>query len=302
MCAHRFCRSLGKTGWPFEQFGDQFWVGYRTRRHQYCSVCGWRTNWAIRSPRRIPTGIPLNMVQAGPMNPPIMRWVSGETVSIQNLMMVAAFQITVRMCVFIIDHCLETLANYRLLLNKLGLFEYQRSPLCVPYFQPIDFSVISTAHAQETIDVGALQNKDYKVVQKPDDKENLKELAIHAGLMPFDPFSITPKVDVTYAQYFSDTKAWEVSLGAGYGLKNGNYRRLQNTVYNVEPDVYRNLGSVIGDVQWAPVYAKMATNGRTSSTMMSMPSVVVSASNSLFCPIKFGFLPTVSLGVGSLFS
>ena len=38
-------------------------------------------------------------------------------------------------------------------------------------------TTISTANAQETIDIGALQNKDFKVVQKQlYDKENLKEL------------------------------------------------------------------------------------------------------------------------------
>ena len=166
----------------------------------------------------------------------------------------------------------------------------------------ISSSVISTAHAQETIDVGALQNKDYKVVQKQlYDKENLKELAIHAGLMPFDPFSITPKVDVTYAQYFSDTMAWEVALGAGYGLKNGNYRRLQNTVYNVEPDVYRNLGSVIGDLQWAPVYAKMATNGRNifHYDVYAIGGGGVSIEQSFLPDKSLDFSPTVSLGVGS---
>lgn len=163
-------------------------------------------------------------------------------------------------------------------------------------------TMISTADAQETIDVGALQNKDFKVVQKQlYDKQNLKELAIHAGLMPFDAFSITPKIDVTYAQYFSDTLAWEVAIGAGYGLKNGNYRRLMNTVYEVEPDVYKNLGSVIGDVQWAPIYAKMATNGQNifHYDVYAIGGGGLSIEQSFLPDKSMAFSPTVSLGLGS---
>ena len=118
------------------------------------------------------------------------------------------------------------------------------------------------AEARETIDVGALQNKDFKVVQKQLRQTKLREVAIHAGVMPFDAFSVTPKLDVTYANYMSDTMAWELSVGGGYGFKNSNYKQLEGPAYGIEPDVYRYLTSVVSDVQWAPIYAKMAMNGQ----------------------------------------
>jgi outer membrane beta-barrel protein len=163
-------------------------------------------------------------------------------------------------------------------------------------------TTISTANAQETIDVGALQNKDFKVVQKQlYDKENLKELAIHGALMPFDAFSITPKIDVTYAKYFSDTMAWEVAIGGGYSIKNGNYKQLEGAAYGISPDVYRHLGSVIGDVQWAPIYAKMAMDGKNifHYDVYGIGGGGLSVEQSFLPDKDLSFAPTVTLGIGS---
>ena len=164
------------------------------------------------------------------------------------------------------------------------------------------FCWLSTAEAQETIDVGALQNKDFKVVQKQlYDKKNLREVAIHGGVMPFDAFSVTPKLDVTYANYTTDTMAWEVSVGAGYGLKNSNYKQLEGPAYGIEPDVYRYLTSVIGDVQWAPIYAKMAMNGQNifHYDVYGIGGGGLTVEQSFLPDKDLAFSPTATIGIGS---
>ncbi len=161
---------------------------------------------------------------------------------------------------------------------------------------------VQTAQAQETIDVGALQNKDFKVVQKQlYDKKNLREVAVHGGVMPFDAFSVTPKIDVTYANYTSDTMAWEVAVGAGYGLKNSNYKQLEGPAYGIEPDVYRYLTSVIGDVQWAPIYAKMAMNGQNifHYDVYGIGGGGLTVEQSFLPDKDLSFAPTVTMGIGS---
>ena len=164
------------------------------------------------------------------------------------------------------------------------------------------FCWLSTAEAQETIDVGALQNKDFKVVQKQlYDKKNLREVAIHGGVMPFDAFSVTPKLDVTYANYTTDTMAWEVAVGAGYGLKNSNYKQLEGPAYGIEPDVYRYLTSVIGDVQWAPIYAKMAMNGQNifHYDVYGIGGGGLTVEQSFLPDKDLAFSPTATIGIGS---
>ena len=161
---------------------------------------------------------------------------------------------------------------------------------------------ITSAEAQETIDVGALQNKDFKVVQKQlYDKQNLREVAVHAGIMPFDAFSVTPKLDITYANYMSDTMAWELSVGAGYGLKNSNYKQLEGPAYGIEPDVYRYLTSVVGDVQWAPIYAKMAMNGQNifHYDVYGIGGGGLTVEQSFLPDKDLSFAPTVTMGIGS---
>ena len=70
----------------------------------------------------------------------------------------------------------------------------------------------TTALAQESakwdntdpIDIGILKDKDISVVQQrlyPKSKH--KELGAHLGVMPFDPFSVTPKVELSYGQHLS---------------------------------------------------------------------------------------------------
>jgi len=158
------------------------------------------------------------------------------------------------------------------------------------------------AMAQETIDVGILKNKDISVVQKQlYPKKDTSELAIHAGVMPFDPYSITPKIEVSYGKFMSETLGWEVNLGGGYGLKNGAYRELEGPAYGIAPDAYRYLGSVIGDVQWSPIYAKMAYDGKKifHYDVYGLAGGGLTVEESFMPDTDFSFAPSISWGIGS---
>jgi len=160
----------------------------------------------------------------------------------------------------------------------------------------------NNALAQETIDVGILKNKDISVVQKQlYTKKGATEITLHGGLMPFDRFSITPKIDLSYGQFLSETLGWEVSLGLGYGLKNGAYRELASGGYGIVPDTYRYLTSVIGDAQWSPIYAKMAYDGKKifHYDVYGLAGAGLTIEESFMDDVDFAFGPTLALGLGS---
>ncbi|MEL6347426.1 MAG: outer membrane beta-barrel domain-containing protein [Myxococcota bacterium] len=118
------------------------------------------------------------------------------------------------------------------------------------------------AFAQETIDVGVLKQGDISVVQNllyP--KKDKNELGVHAGVMPFDRYTLTPVGSLSYTHHYSEALGADVSLSGGYGLKNSAYRELEGPEYNVAPDAYRFLGSVMGHIHYAPIYAKMSILG-----------------------------------------
>ena len=122
----------------------------------------------------------------------------------------------------------------------------------------------STAMAQETIDVGTLQNKDIKVVQKllyP--KAGSMEIGGVLGWMPFDAYTTTPVGGVTVAMHNSESLAYELGLMGGYAMKNGKMKTLEGPAYGVAPDAYGYVASAIADVQWSPIYAKMNWMGRS---------------------------------------
>ncbi len=126
----------------------------------------------------------------------------------------------------------------------------------------IALALSGRAEAQETIDLGVLKNSDIKVVQKTlYPKEGRTELAVHLGWMPFNAYSSTPIGGVTWGSFLSETLSWEVGLTGGYGLKTASFKELEGPMYGVAPDAYRYLAGVTGDVQIAPVYAKMSLAG-----------------------------------------
>jgi len=123
--------------------------------------------------------------------------------------------------------------------------------------------VTSSALAQDTIDVGTLQNKDIQVVQKllyP--KAGRMEFGGVLGWMPFDAYTTTPVGGVTFAYHSGESLGYELGLMGGYALKNATMKELEGPAYGVAPDAYGYVASAIADVQWAPIYAKINWLGR----------------------------------------
>jgi outer membrane beta-barrel protein len=119
------------------------------------------------------------------------------------------------------------------------------------------------AHASETIDLGVIKQEDVKVVQKllyP--KAGRAEIGVHLGIMPFDAYVTSPNVQLSFNQHFTDQLSLSVVAGGGYSFKTSTYKKLESPAYGVAPYAYRYLGSVLGGVEWAPIYAKMNVNQR----------------------------------------
>ena len=128
---------------------------------------------------------------------------------------------------------------------------------------PLIYSMIAApVLAQETVDIGSLKNTQIKVVQRIlYTKRGKKEYGGHFGVMPFDAYTFTPKVELSYGQHLSETLMWEGALGLGYGFKNGTFSELEGPSYGITPDAYRYLSSLSATVQYSPVYAKMTWDG-----------------------------------------
>ena len=77
----------------------------------------------------------------------------------------------------------------------------------------------SLAFAQETVDLGTLRNEEIRVVQKvlyP--KKDRMEVGFQFGATAFDPYMKAPKLQLTAAKHNSESLAYEVQIGAGYGI------------------------------------------------------------------------------------
>ena len=201
------------------------------------------------------------------------------------------------MFVFTIALYLANLVKSPSIINSgVTVYKFNRLPILLL----AGFS--SNAIAQETVDIGILKNKDITVVQKQlYSKKDVTEISLHAGVMPFDPYSVTPKVELTYGKFSSETFGWEVSVGGGYGLKNSAYRELEGPAYGISPDVYRYLGSAIGNVQWSPIYAKMAYDGKKifHYDVYGLAGGGITVEESFMPDTDFSYGPTVSVGIGS---
>jgi outer membrane beta-barrel protein len=116
----------------------------------------------------------------------------------------------------------------------------------------------SLAYAQDTVDIGVLQNSDIRVVQKIlHTKEKRLELGATLGVMPFDGFTVAPTLHVSAATHLSEKIGIEGRVGGGYGLKTARYELLDSPTYGVAVEAYRYLASAEADLQWTPIYAKM---------------------------------------------
>ena len=160
-----------------------------------------------------------------------------------------------------------------------------------------------SALAQDTVDIGVLKNSDIKVVQDllyP--KSGATEFGIHVGSMPFDAYTFTPKADFTYGQHLSESLAWEVAVGAGYSLKNRAYKTLESASYGITPDAYRYLSSVIADVQYSPVYAKMnVLNTVFHHDVYLLGGGGLTIEQSFMPDNDMSYSPTLALGMGRIF-
>ena len=119
-------------------------------------------------------------------------------------------------------------------------------------------SAATPAAAQDPLNLGVLENEDIQVVQKRlYAKEGRMEMAAAVGVLPFDAYTIAPKLQISVGKHLSELVAWEVQLGGGYGLPTSTWRDLTGPVYGVVPEAYRYLASLTAGIQYAPVYAKM---------------------------------------------
>lgn len=172
-------------------------------------------------------------------------------------------------------------------------------PLVIGLLAPL------SASAQETIDLGVLKNSDIKVVQKvlyP--KEGRTELGIHVGWMPFDAYASTPVASFTFGSFMTDTVSWEAAVSGGYGLKTAAFRELEGPMYGVAPDAYRYLAGVSGDLQWAPIYAKMNLAGSkiVHYDVYVLAGAGLSVEDSMVLPdLEIALAPGAALGIGSRF-
>ena len=118
------------------------------------------------------------------------------------------------------------------------------------------------AQATDPVDLGLLRNSEIQVVQRRlHPVEDRTEVGVFLGVLPFDPYTIAPKFQLTYGHHLSQTLGWEVQLGGGYGIANQTYRTLDSPAYGKVPEAYRYLGSLTGGLEWTPIYAKFNWKG-----------------------------------------
>ena len=164
------------------------------------------------------------------------------------------------------------------------------------------------AFAQDPVDLGVLRDREVQVVQRRlYAMKNATEITASVGVIPFDPYTIAPKAQLSYGKHSSESMAWEVQAGAGYGLKNATYRTLDSPAYGKVPEAYRYLGSVTGGVLWTPIYAKMNYQGqRVFHHSLYVPAVIGATveqtvdENLVANTVdRFSVAPTLGLGLGA---
>lgn len=156
--------------------------------------------------------------------------------------------------------------------------------------------------ANDTLDIGVLQNTEVKVVQKMlYRKEDKLEIGVGLGVMPFDGYTIAPQLGVLGAKHFSETIGAEVRLAGGYGLENAVYTELAGPIYGVAVEAYRYLASAEADLQWTPIYAKMNFGGKKviHHDVYFLVGAGVTLEQSLIPDYDIVLAPTIPVGVGT---
>jgi hypothetical protein len=172
-------------------------------------------------------------------------------------------------------------------------------------------SLVSTsfsAQAVDPLDLGVLQNQEIQVIQKRlHVKHGRTEMGVQLGVLPFDPYTVAPKLQATYGKHKSETRGWEVQLGLGYGVANRTYRLLDSPAYGKVPEATRYLGSITGGMTFSPIYAKMSHDGqKVYHHDIYVPVVAgitieqtVDAHLNATVVERFAIAPTVGTGVGA---
>jgi len=170
------------------------------------------------------------------------------------------------------------------------------------------FSLSTTALAADPVDLGVLQDREIQVIQQRlHPKDGRTEMGAQLGLLPFDPFTVAPKVQLTYGKHSSETRGWEVQLGLGYGIANGTYRLLDSPAYGKVPEATRYLGSLTGGLTFSPFYAKFTQDGRkVFHHDIYFPVIAGLTVEQTVDPnlnenamARFAFAPTVGAGMGA---
>ena len=118
------------------------------------------------------------------------------------------------------------------------------------------------ASAQDMVDIGVLRNEDIAVVQNllyP--KQQRTEVGVHLGLMPFDAYLWTPNAQLSFNKHIRENLSLSVVGGGGYGLKTSAYKEMESPTFGAAPYAYRYLASLLGGLEWNPVYAKLNLDG-----------------------------------------
>lgn len=158
------------------------------------------------------------------------------------------------------------------------------------------------ASAQETVDIGIIREEDITVVQKllyP--KNDRTEVGIHLGVMPFDAYLTTPNAQLSFTQHLSERVGITIIGGGGYGLKTPVYNKLESPAFGVAPYAYRYLGSVIGGIDYSPIYAKLNWNGARVAhfDVYIAKRAGVTVESSVIPSGGIAIAPTFSPGIGS---
>jgi outer membrane beta-barrel protein len=125
-------------------------------------------------------------------------------------------------------------------------------------------AIVAPAMAQDTVDLGVLQEREIRVVQKMKfQKEDKVEVGLGLGVMPFDGYTTAPQLSLRGAFHLSENLAAEVNLGGGYGFKTDRYTELEGPSYGVAVEAYRYLAHAEIDLQYTPIYAKLNLFGKT---------------------------------------
>ncbi len=160
----------------------------------------------------------------------------------------------------------------------------------------------TVANAQDPLELGVIRDDDIHVVQKlmyP--KDGRSEIGVHVGIMPFDPYITTPNAQISYNSHFNEQVSLSIVVGGGYGFKTGVYKTLESPTYGVAPYAYRYLGSVLGGLEYSPIYAKMNINGAKvlHFDIYGAARVGGSIEQSVLPDGELAFGPTLSPAVGS---